>query len=266
MKEKKKKREKEREEETTTTTTKKKKKRKNNIDDDDDDDSEKKKKKKKKKEKKEKVKEDDGAKGTTLPKKLNDIDAEIERLSRLAEAAPEESGDEEEEDDLGMSSSGSSSSSSLGRIAPLPPEAYPEHYGYGSKRGNEGAFKGKRVSSSSTSAAASKNVSIPGLAEREKNRPKCETCNLSFTSQAQLEEHLKGKGHRRKAAGGATQRQQQQQQHQHQRREAKPPEGPHCKLCRKMFTSLAQKEEHEGGKWHRMRVEGKLAPSNKPYA
>jgi len=261
MKEKKKKREKEREEETTTTTTKKKK-RKNNIDDDDDDSE--KKKKKKKKEKKEKVKEDDGAKGTTLPKKLNDIDAEIERLSRLAEAAPEESGDEE--DDLGMSSSGSSSSSSLGRIAPLPPEAYPEHYGYGSKRGNEGAFKGKRVSSSSTSAAASKNVLIPGLAEREKNRPKCETCNLSFTSQAQLEEHLKGKGHRRKAAGGATQRQQQQQQHQHQRREAKPPEGPHCKLCRKMFTSLAQKEEHEGGKWHRMRVEGKLAPSNKPYA
>ena len=262
MKEKKKKREKEREEETTTTTTKKKK-RKNNIDDDNDD-SEKKKKKKKKKEKKEKVKEDDGAKGTTSLKKLNDIDAEIERLSRLAEAAPEESGDEE--DDLGMSSSGSSSSSSLGRIAPLPPEAYPEHYGYGSKRGNEGAFKGKRVSSSSTSAAASKNVLIPGLAEREKNRPKCETCNLSFTSQAQLEEHLKGKGHRRKAAGGATQRQQQQQQHQHQRREAKPPEGPHCKLCRKMFTSLAQKEEHEGGKWHRMRVEGKLAPSNKPYA
>ena len=259
MKEKKKKREKEREEETTT-----KKKKRKNIDDDDDD-CEKKKKKKKKKEKK-KEKEDDGAKRTTLPKKLNDIDAEIERLSRLvAEAAPEESGDEKE-DDLGGSSSGSSSSSSsLGRIAPLPPEAYPEHYGYGSKRGNEGAFKGKRVSSYSISAA-SKNVLIPGLAEREKNRPKCETCNLSFTSQAQLEEHLKGKGHRRKAAGGATQRQQQQYQHQHQRREVKPPEGPHCKLCRKMFTSLAQKEEHEGGKWHKMRVEGKLAPSNKPYA
>ena len=259
MKEKKKKREKEREEEKKKKTTTTKKKRVNI----DDDDPEKKKKKKEKKEKKEKVKEDDGANGTTSPKKLNDIDAEIERLSRLAEAAPEESGDEE--DDLGISSSGSSSSSSLGRIAPLPPEAYPEHYGYGSKRGNEGAFKGKRVSSSSTSAAASKNVLIPGLAEREKNRPKCETCNLSFTSQAQLEEHLKGKGHRRKAAGGATQRQQ-QQQHQHQRREVKPPEGPHCKLCRKMFTSLAQKEEHEGGKWHRMRVEGKLAPSNKPYA
>ena len=259
MKEKKKKREKEREEEKKKKTTTTKKKRVNI----DDDDPEKKKKKKEKKEKKEKVKEDDGANGTTSPKKLNDIDAEIERLSRLAEAAPEESGDEE--DDLGISSSGSSSSSSLGRIAPLPPEAYPEHYGYGSKRGNEGAFKGKRVSSSSTSAAASKNVLIPGLAEREKNRPKCETCNLSFTSQAQLEEQKRRTQHRRKAAGGATQRQQ-QQQHQHQRREVKPPEGPHCKLCRKMFTSLAQKEEHEGGKWHRMRVEGKLAPSNKPYA
>jgi hypothetical protein len=258
MKEKKKKKKREKEREGETTTNKKKRK---NIDDDDDCEKKKKKKKEKKKEK-----EDDGSKRTTtLPKKLNDIDAEIERLSRLvAEAAPEESGDDddEEEDDLGGNSS---SSSSLGRIAPLPPEAYPEHYGYGSKRGNEGAFKGKRVSSSSISAA-SKNVLIPGLAEREKNRPKCETCNLSFTSQAQLEEHLKGKGHRRKAAGGATQRQQQQHQHQHQRREVKPPEGPHCKLCRKMFTSLAQKEEHEGGKWHKMRVEGKLAPSNKPYA
>ena len=101
----------------------------------------------------------------STPKKLNDIEAEIERLSKLAESAPKESEDEDESD-----ACSSSSGSSLGRIAPLPPEAYPEHYGYGSKKGNEGAFKGKRVSGPRNS-----NVIIPGLAEREKNRPKCET-------------------------------------------------------------------------------------------
>ena len=185
---------------------------------------------------------------------MNDIEAEIERLSKLAESAPKESEDEDESD-----ACSSSSGSSLGRIAPLPPEAYPEHYGYGSKKGNEGAFKGKRVSGPRNS-----NVVIPGLAEREKNRPKCETCNLSFTSQAQFEEHLKGKSHRKKAfgsssgGGGAGDG--------HRFREVKAPDGPHCKLCRKMFTSLLQKKEHEGGKWHMMRVEGKLPPSNKPYA
>lgn len=200
---------------------------------------------------------------------LNDIDAEIERLlSRL---------NEENEKDFNDSSSGErsrsgSSSGSLGRIAPLPPEAYPEHYGYGSKRGNEFAFKGKRLSASggvsAKASVPSSNALIPGLVEREKNRPKCELCHLSFTSRAQLEEHLQGKGHRKKAAGGiggGGARSQGPNRQQQIRREVKPPEGPHCKLCKKMFTSLAQKEEHEGGKWHKMRVEGKLAPSNKPY-
>ena len=191
---------------------------------------------------------------------LNDIDAEIERvLSRMNE-------ENESEDDLSGSenSSTSSSSSSLGRIAPLPPEAYPEHYGYGSKKGNEFAFKGKREGKA---VAPRSNALIPGLAEREKNRPKCELCELSFTSRAQLEEHLQGKGHRKKAGGvnGGVARSQGHRQQQHVRREVKPPDGPHCKLCKKIFTSLAQKEEHEGGKWHKMRVDGKLAPSNKPY-
>ena len=193
---------------------------------------------------------------------LNDIDAEIERvLSRL---------NEENEKDFNDSSSGErsrsgSSSGSLGRIAPLPPEAYPEHYGYGSKKGNEFAFKGKREGKA---VAPRSNALIPGLAEREKNRPKCELCELSFTSRAQLEEHLQGKGHRKKAAfggGGGARSHPGQRQQQHIRREVKPPDGPHCKLCKKIFTSLAQKEEHEGGKWHKMRVDGKLAPSNKPY-
>lgn len=192
---------------------------------------------------------------------LNDIDAEIERvLSRLKNEKESENDSSDSE-----SSSSSSSSSSLGRIAPLPPEAYPEHYGYGSKRGNEFAFKGKREGKA---VAPRSNALIPGLAEREKNRPKCELCALSFTSRAQLEEHLQGKGHRKKAGGvngGGVARSQGQRQQQHVRREVKPPDGPHCKLCKKIFTSLAQKEEHEGGKWHKMRVDGKLAPSNKPY-
>ena len=235
----------------------KRKKREENFDDEEDVETAKKKKKAgktaKKKEATNALLLGDFGKAST-PKKLNDIEAEIERLSKLAESAPKESEDEDESD-----ACSSSSGSSLGRIAPLPPEAYPEHYGYGSKKGNEGAFKGKRVSGPRNS-----NVVIPGLAEREKNRPKCETCNLSFTSQAQFEEHLKGKSHRKKAfgsssgGGGAGDG--------HRFREVKAPDGPHCKLCRKMFTSLLQKKEHEGGKWHMMRVEGKLPPSNKPYA
>ena len=230
--------------------TRKRKKREEDFDDEDVEAKKKAGKKAKKKATNELL--GDFGKAST-PKKLNDIEAEIERLSKLAESAPKGSEDKEESDAC-LSSSGSS----LGRIAPLPPEAYPEHYGYGSKKGNEGAFKGKRVSGPRNS-----NVIIPGLAEREKNRPKCETCNLSFTSQAQFEEHLKGKSHRKKAfgsssSGGAGDG--------HRFREVKAPDGPHCKLCRKMFTSLLQKKEHEGGKWHMMRVEGKLPPSNKPYA
>jgi len=71
---------------------------------------------------------------------LNDIDAEIERVFSRLKNEKESENDSSD----GETSSSSSSSSSLGRIAPLPPEAYPEHYGYGSKKGNEFAFKGKR--------------------------------------------------------------------------------------------------------------------------
>ena len=47
----------------------------------------------------------------------------------------------------------------------------------------------------------------------------------------------------------------------------KPPASAveHCALCRKTFTSMAQKKEHEGGKWHKQRLSGELNPSNKPY-
>ena len=52
-----------------------------------------------------------------------------------------------------------------------------------------------------------------------------------------------------------------------------PPRGPgppagaveHCALCRKTFTSKAQLLEHEGGKWHALRVRGELPPSRRPY-
>lgn len=47
----------------------------------------------------------------------------------------------------------------------------------------------------------------------------------------------------------------------------KPPASAveHCALCRKTFTSVEQKKEHEGGKWHKQRLSGELNPSNKPY-
>ena len=49
------------------------------------------------------------------------------------------------------------------------------------------------------------------------------------------------------------------------REKEKPPDGPHCALCRKTFTSEAQRVEHAAGKWHKARVAGTLAPSTRPY-
>ena len=46
----------------------------------------------------------DFGKNTSTPKKLNDIEAEIERLSKLAESAPKESEDEDENDACSSSS------------------------------------------------------------------------------------------------------------------------------------------------------------------
>ena len=198
---------------------------------------------------------------------------------------------------------GSSSSSELEAIAPLPEHLLPEHNDYAGKNVGKRRKKLKTgflasreaATGASASAGADDGASAPAadpppilaLLARRKNLPKCEVCAKEFTSQAQLEEHNRGKAHLKatraaayaKLVGG--------------RGSAAPGRGsvapgrgggggragpprpapgpppppgvPHCALCRKTFTSDAQLAEHNRGKWHLMRLSGKLAPSRKPY-
>jgi len=162
----------------------------------------------------------------------------------------------------------------LPRIEPLPMALLPEGNDYKGKGGREAFLGGARagrggVSGTSSEAkavvetkAAPRNELERRLAARA-DRPRCEACGMDFTSDAQYAEHCRGKKHLSKvraavggdgASGGGG------------RRYVKPPPGPHCDLCRKMFTSEAQKKEHFDGKWHKMRVRGELPPSNKPYS
>ena len=141
---------------------------------------------------------------------------------------------------------------------------------------------------------------IMAILAKRKNLPRCEVCQKDFTSQNQLDEHQKGKAHWRAARNAAAAAAGQSVQtgrtpggagrgggrsvtggrggvtgglgagrggfnnssHVHT---PKPPDGPHCALCRKTFTSAAQLTEHNGGKWHKQRVAGTLAPSTRPY-
>lgn len=163
----------------------------------------------------------------------------------------------------------------LPRIEPLPRELLPEGNDY---KGKGTSFLGKRGSGQPTaSAAASGGTTTAGAPRNElerrlamrNDRPRCEVCQMDFTSDAQFEEHKRGKKHLAKAravsgggggggrgagdAGGG-------------RRYVKPPAGPHCDMCRKIFTSEAQKAEHYGGKWHKARERGELPPSNRPFS
>jgi hypothetical protein len=230
------------------------------------------KKKEKKKKKKKKKKNPESRNSSLLSefqgKDLNALEHEIQRLEGLAKELSEEEDEDEdrESDDFDRSSS----SSSLERIPKLAKEMYPEHYGYGlnrkqrnslfeaqnsSRRGQQNGDVGSTEAEVIETKRA--NLLIPGLEERERNRPKCNACSMSFTSQSQLDEHLKGKAHKRKMMMN--------EGTYHKNNVVKAPDGPHCALCRKMFTSDSQKREHENGKWHRQRVEGKLAPSKLPY-
>ena len=165
----------------------------------------------------------------------------------------------------------------LERITPLPRNLLPEGNEY---RGKGASFLGKRgtgapranananAPSTSSAPAPGSNASLAAAPESElarrlaarAARPRCDACNMDFTSDAQFVEHCRGKKHAKAVRGPVD------ETAPRAPRAVKPPPGPHCALCRKIFTSDAQRVEHEGGKWHRQRVDGTLPPSNKPYA
>ena len=213
-----------------------------------------------------------------------------------------------------------SDSESLERIPALPARMLPEHAGYAGKGvGKRRKTKTPGFVASATAAAATAATGgagkLPGDANarandpfasqntpsvrvgvtqppplmailaKRKALPRCDVCAKDFTSQAQLDEHRKGKAHwraardanaaknghvvppfvRNSSTDGTSRRASVHAASAHARGREKPPDGPHCALCRKTFTSQAQRAEHDGGKWHKMRVAGTLAPSTRPY-
>lgn len=200
------------------------------------------------------------------------------------------------------SDGGEDSDSELAPIAPLPASCLPEHNAYAAKSvgkrrkqskagspatataaaawargdGTVDAADASRAGASDASPSAQRPAILELLEKRREKRAehRCDVCDKDFTSQAQLEEHRRGKAHRSRAtshgAGGAG---------RGGRGGARggggpvrpapgprpPPGVPHCALCRKAFTSTTQLEEHLGGKWHKMRASGELPPSRKPY-
>ena len=137
------------------------------------------------------------------------------------------------------------------------------------------------------SAPAADPPPILALLARRKNLPKCEVCAKEFTSQAQLEEHNRGKAHLKatraaayaKLVGGrgsaapgrgsvAPGRGGGGGRAGPPRPAPGPPPPPACRTARcaeKPSPADAQLAEHNRGKWHLMRLSGKLAPSRKPY-
>ena len=208
---------------------------------------------------------------------------EDEERSKVIGATPSLSSDGDGDGD----GDGDSDSSELEAIAPLPAHLLPEHNAYSGKNVGKRRKKlktGFLATAEAAKAAAGATIAAPegsGLAailSRRRDMPRCEVCAKEFTSQGQLDEHNRGKAHLRAARAargeggrrvGAPEERRPGGRGAGPPRPApgpKPPPGvPHCALCRKTFTSAAQLAEHNGGKWHMMRIRGELAPSRKPY-
>lgn len=158
----------------------------------------------------------------------------------------------------------------LPRIEPLPASLLPEGNDYKGK-GARGSFLGKAAKTAGAPPVA---VAVAGGANTElarrlaarADRPRCDACGMDFTSDAQYEEHCRGKKHLKNARAATSSARGPPGGGSGGRRYVKPPPGPHCELCRKVFTSDAQRLEHLSGKWHKKRESGELPPSNKPYS
>ena len=222
-----------------------------------------------------------------------------EKKEKKRRREEKESDDDDDDDDAVAAAA--ESDSELERIAPLPSHLLPEHNAYSGKgigrkkkRGEKNAANAGTTTAATTttatraggdagaSGAAPAAAPTPALAAmiaRREDMPRCDVCDKRFTSVAQLDEHERGKAHLKAArarATGGTPRDVSRRPPGAGRPAAPgkpiaglpgPPAGAveHCALCRKTFTSKAQLLEHEGGKWHALRVRGELPPSRRPY-
>ena len=202
---------------------------------------------------------------------------------------------EEEED-------GSSSSSELEAIAPLPSHLLPEHNDYAGKHVGKRRKKLKTgflasreaATGAAASAGAADGDSAPAtdpppilaLLARRKDLPKCEVCAKEFTSQAQLEEHNRGKAHLKatrprrtpnssavagvpsRAAGvpsRAAAEAPDARVRRDPRRARRRPRVPHCALCRKPSPATRNSPNTTEASGTSCASAGNSPRSRKPY-
>jgi len=200
-----------------------------------------------------------------------------EKKEKKRRREEKESDDDDDDDDAVAAAA--ESDSELERIAPLPSHLLPEHNAYSGKGIGRKKKRGEKNAANTGTTTAAPTPALAAMIARREDMPRCNVCDKRFTSVAQLDEHERGKAHLKAArarATGGTPRDASRRPPGAGRPAAPgkpiaglpgPPAGAveHCALCRKTFTSKAQLLEHEGGKWHAMRVRGELPPSRRPY-